>query len=205
MRFTGTLRDWNDERGFGFIVPDHGGETIFVHVRGYRPGTPRPRPGQRFSFEVEINAEGKKRACSVEPIRTPARRTRLGQSNQAAKWGTASYFAIPLFLFIFLAAAMLWSVPRWALVWYLVASLITYLAYGLDKQAAEARAWRISEQTLLCLGLAGGWPGAIVAQQRLRHKSAKQSFRRAFWGTVMINVTLFVYLNLPNGLRALAW
>jgi len=47
------------------------------------------------------------------------------------------------------------------------------------------------------LGLAGGWPGAIVAQQVLRHKSNKVSFRSAFWVTVMLNALVFLALSSP--------
>jgi len=40
-------------------------------------------------------------------------------------------------------------------------------------------------------------PGAIVAQQVLRHKSSKASFRFAFWGSVAVNVVAFVVMNSP--------
>ena len=45
------------------------------------------------------------------------------------------------------------------------------------------------------LALAGGWPGALLAQQFLRHKSAKASFRTVFWATVVLNVAAFVALS----------
>ena len=79
---------------------------------------------------------------------------------------------------------------------YLVASLVCFMAYTFDKSAARAGRWRISENTLLLLGLLGGWPGAIVAQQLLRHKTAKKPFQRAFWATVVLNVAVFVALSL---------
>lgn len=74
---------------------------------------------------------------------------------------------------------------------------VCFIAYALDKFAARTGRWRISENTLLLLGLACGWPGAILAQQWLRHKSSKASFRRQFWVTVAVNIAVFVYLNLP--------
>jgi uncharacterized membrane protein YsdA (DUF1294 family) len=47
------------------------------------------------------------------------------------------------------------------------------------------------------LGVVGGWPGAIVAQQMLRHKTQKASFRSAFWGSVVINVIVVVVFATP--------
>lgn len=67
---------------------------------------------------------------------------------------------------------------------YLCASVLAILVYAIDKSAARADQWHVSESTLLALGLFGGWPGDnIIAQQTLRHKSSKASFRKAFWGT----------------------
>jgi uncharacterized membrane protein YsdA (DUF1294 family) len=43
--------------------------------------------------------------------------------------------------------------------------------------------------------LACGWPGALLAQQLLRHKSSKQAFVAVFWATVIANVVGFVALH----------
>ena len=50
---------------------------------------------------------------------------------------------------------------------------------------------------LLALGLMGGWPGAIVAQQMLRHKTVKSRFQFAFWGTVAMNAAAFITFSSP--------
>jgi len=55
----------------------------------------------------------------------------------------------------------------------------------------------VSERTLHLLSLACGWPGALLAQQLLRHKSAKQEFLRRFWACVVLNVLVFVLLFTP--------
>ena len=70
---------------------------------------------------------------------------------------------------------------------YVAASVVAFIAYALDKSAARRGGRRVPETTLLVLGLAGGWPGALVAQQVLRHKTRKLSFRFAFWLTVIVN------------------
>lgn len=83
------------------------------------------------------------------------------------------------------------------------ASIITYLMYAKDKSAAENNRWRTPESTLHLYSLLGGWPGAIVAQQRLRHKTIKKSFRSVFWITVAINVAAIGWLHTDKGNRFL--
>jgi uncharacterized membrane protein YsdA (DUF1294 family) len=102
-----------------------------------------------------------------------------------------SLLAIPAFAGIYLVAALRWLVPGGVAVAYLVMSLLCFMAYALDKSAARAGRWRTKESTLLMLGLLCGWPGAVLAQQLLRHKSAKTPFQIAFWATVALNVAGF--------------
>ena len=89
----------------------------------------------------------------------------------------------------------IWPLSVWVVGVYLTASVCCFVAYAVDKSAAMAGHWRVQESTLLVWGAVGGWPGAIVAQQTLRHKTKKASFRSAFWGTVVLNVVAFVGLT----------
>lgn len=203
MRFEGTLKTWNDERGFGFIAPDQGGDEIFVHVKAIANLSGRPAVGQRLSFEVEPGPQGRKRAKHVLPVRparaiTPKPRARAG-AGSAAPWGTATLFAIPAFLLLYLLVATLWRPPGWLALAYLGLSVLTFASYAVDKAAARSGAWRTPEKTLHLLALAGGWPGALLAQQWLRHKSTKAGFRGVFWTTVLLNVVGFVALCSPLG------
>lgn len=68
----------------------------------------------------------------------------------------------------------------------LVVSLLTFVAYGSDKSRAEAGEWRIPESTLHLAELAGGWPGAFLAQRVFRHKISKLSYQIEFWVIVLI-------------------
>jgi uncharacterized membrane protein YsdA (DUF1294 family) len=77
---------------------------------------------------------------------------------------------------------------------YLVMSLWCFASYARDKSAARQGARRTPESRLLVLGLLGGWPGGLLAQQWLRHKTVKQPFRRVFWCSVVANVGVFVLL-----------
>ncbi|MBU1437615.1 MAG: DUF1294 domain-containing protein [Gammaproteobacteria bacterium] len=78
---------------------------------------------------------------------------------------------------------------RWKMAgFYLVVSLLTFLVYTADKHAARNQRWRTAESTLQLLALFGGWPGALVAQRRLRHKSSKTAFLTVFWFAVLGNL-----------------
>jgi len=87
--------------------------------------------------------------------------------------------------------------PLWltALAIYTVGSVACFIAYAADKRAAIRQQRRTSERALLLLGLAGGWPGALLAQQWLRHKSSKASFLAWFWLTVVLNLAMLVWLG----------
>lgn len=198
MRFEGTIKTWNEDRGFGFISPVQGGQDIFLHIKAFTTRGIRPQVGQLVSFEIELNAKGKKRARSAELLR-PTGSSRVRSGNSAPQWGAASYFIVPAFLVVYLLVAVVWRVPHWLAGVYVGASILAFIIYAVDKSAAEADRWRVSESTLLAVGLLGGWPGAIFAQQLLRHKSSKRSFRSAFWGTVVLNVVAFLVVFSPLG------
>ena len=85
------------------------------------------------------------------------------------------------------------------LVWYLVIGLVTFFVYAKDKRAAINGNWRVPEKTLHVFSVAGGWLGALIAQDKLRHKTQKQPFRAIYWLTVVINVAAFVWTLTPSG------
>ena len=201
MRFDGTLNTWNDERGFGFIEPDQGGQEVFVHIKAFGARNARPAAGQRLSFEVEPGPQGKKRATNVEPLRAApaARAGRQPHTESPAPWTLARVLAIPVFIALCAWVAITWRVPAVVAVVYLFASIVCFFAYAFDKAHAVRGRWRTSEDALLFLGLACGWPGGLLAQQLLRHKSSKRSFRAKFWITVVLNALGFVAWHSPAG------
>jgi uncharacterized membrane protein YsdA (DUF1294 family) len=74
-----------------------------------------------------------------------------------------------------------------------VLSAVTFVVYGMDKSAAQSGRWRTPETTLHLLALAGGWPGALLAQRAFRHKTKKQPFRAIFWCTVAVNCAVILW------------
>ena len=82
----------------------------------------------------------------------------------------------------------------WIVGFYLVASVVAFAVYAADKSAARAGRRRTPENTLILLGLVGGWPGALVAQRTLRHKTRKTGFLAAFWLSVALNVAVLAAL-----------
>ncbi len=72
----------------------------------------------------------------------------------------------------------------------IVISLATYAVYGADKDSAQDKTskWRAAETLLHGLELAGGWPGAFLAQRRLRHKCSELSYQIVFWLIVSLHV-----------------
>jgi hypothetical protein len=59
--------------------------------------------------------------------------------------------------------------------------------------------WRVPENTLHLSALMGGWPGSIIGQQKLRHKTKKNSFRVFFCLTLLANLGLLCWLHTSYG------
>jgi uncharacterized membrane protein YsdA (DUF1294 family) len=111
---------------------------------------------------------------------------------------TAILFVVFFFLAVIISVITA-DLPPLILGAYVALSLMTFAIYAVDKSAAQNGDWRVGEALLQYLSLAGGWPGALLAQQILRHKSKKASFRRVFWATVFLNCAVLVWLHTSSG------
>jgi uncharacterized membrane protein YsdA (DUF1294 family) len=75
---------------------------------------------------------------------------------------------------------------------YGIVSLLAFLLYWSDKRKARADHWRTPENVLHAVELAGGWPGALLAQQLFRHKTRKVSFQLLFWMIVLLHQVFWI-------------
>ncbi len=95
-RYGGTLKKWNVERGFGFIVADDGGQDIFVHISAFARDGRQPTEGEVLTFEVEPDRNGKRSAVRVRRAgdahrdaapRRPVRLSKSGADNSTGFFG----------------------------------------------------------------------------------------------------------------------
>ena len=193
MRTKGKITSWNDEKGYGFITPSVGGRQIFVHISALSNRNRQPEINQLVTYSLSSDKQG--RACAAM-VTLPG--DQLPQKTKR-KNGSLSVIAAAFFFAIVGVSVLTAKIPSLILALYIVASLITFTVYAVDKSAAKKGVWRTQESTLHLLSLTGGWPGALVAQQKLRHKSKKESFRLVFWATVVLNLGAFVWLHTPTG------
>ena len=169
MRTKGKITSWNDEKGFGFITPFDGGKRVFVHIKAFSNRNRRPEINQVVRYDLSTDNRG--RDCANDGKLAGDRHPQEMQKQ----YGPLSVIIASVFLVIVGIAVLASRMPPVILGIYMVISLMTFVAYAVDKSAARKGAWRTRESTLHLLSLAGGWPGGLDAQQQLRHKSRKAS------------------------------
>lgn len=197
MRSKGTLRSWDEDKGFGFIEPMVEGPRVFVHITAFRDRTRLPEVGQVITYRLGSDDRGRPRAEQASRLGDRERKTRKRRKAVPVMPVAVAYVA--------LLAVLAWlNKAPWVLPGSVVmVSLLTFVAYGLDKSSAQRGAWRTQESTLHLMAFLGGWPGAALAQKWLRHKSSKESFQAAFLATIVMNVALVGWLLLSESGQAL--
>lgn len=186
MRLTGKIVTWNNDKGFGFVKPESGSKNIFIHVNEFNW---KPQVGQKIIFTMGKDKRG----------RTCGKTATLKGEIVASERPQISGLLLMLFAWVALAVMLVIGVTffeNWLFAAGLVViSLLTYAFYWFDKNAAQGNARRIPESTLHLLSLMGGWPAALIAQQKLRHKTQKQPFKSILYITIIMNIAGIYFLS----------
>lgn len=202
MNKTGKVIRWEADRGFGFIEGSAGTQDVFFHVKDVQRGW-TPQVGQVVRYElVHVGGKGPRAVAVQGPA--PRSAGRVPASNPAPmrdRARAASPASAPRdpWLRPILWAALLWAavlgwasatqrLPAWVVPAWLGLNVWTFVVYWRDKWAAQRGQWRTPENSLHLWSLLGGWPGARIAQQILRHKSRKEAFQTTYWATLVAHV-----------------
>lgn len=182
MQQQGKVTEWNDDRGFGFIAPAGGGSRVFVHISAF--GQRRRRPAVNDRVRYEVKRDDSRGLCAT--------RVRLLDGANRRRGIFGPFFALSVSAIFF--GLLAWPIhlgllPTLVLQVYVAVSGLTFLIYGYDKFRARRGGRRTPEANLHLFAIAGGWPGALLAQQLFRHKTRKRPFQWVFLGTVMVNLT----------------
>lgn len=194
-RHQGRISEWRDGQGFGFVDPHDGGDRAFVHVSKVADRNRRPMEGDLITYDLVRDQKGRAQAHGVRFV---AKRGRVKPPREKRTFHFYLFFG---FIVLLLIAVALRQLHALVLAIYALASGVTFAAYAQDKSAARDGRWRTSESALHLLALTGGWPGALLAQEWLRHKSRKTEFRFVFWITVVLNLALLGWLLVDGGGR----
>jgi uncharacterized membrane protein YsdA (DUF1294 family)/cold shock CspA family protein len=205
MQFKGTIVEWKDDRGFGFIEPSDGSEKVFCHIKAFAVRVRRPMAGDAVIYRTVKDAQGRLQATNVRPsgLERAAYKSNVAPRTPRSthrKSPAATYVFITLFGAALVALLVMERIAYFVPLIYLVMSAITLMVYAFDKSAAMNGRWRTREQTLHLLELAGGWPGAVIAQSLFRHKASKTEFLIGFWLCVTLNL-----IALAIHARLLTW
>lgn len=197
MRLKGKLIKWNEEKAFGFIVPNGGGDHVFIHKTALSNRKRTPQVNDVITFSITKDKQG--RYCADDATFS-GEKLKKKQAKNVSKF---SIYLSVIFFGLIVAALIMGHIPKNLALLYLGASIVSFIAYASDKSKAKRNAWRTPESTLHFFALVGGWPGAAIAQQALRHKSQKRDFRIVFWLTVIVNCGALTWLMSPSGAHLL--
>lgn len=186
MKKAGRIKSWNAEKGYGFIDVHSDLKDVFFHVTALQTRSVQPKPGDRVSFEIARGKDGRMQAIDVAIAGAPKSAKDTGAGWFPVLFGLAALGGI-------VVSALGGYLPRQVGIVCVVASIVAFVAYAVDKARASRNAWRIPEANLHLIALCGGWPGALAAQHLLRHKNRKQEFQVTFWGTVVLNIGAVVF------------
>ena len=197
MRYQGKITDWKDDKGFGFVAPNGGGPKVFVHIKSFSNRQRRPVGNELVTYELTSDTRGRPQGANIAFVGD----RQTSPPTIAPGPGVGALIFAAVFLAFVAGMVAMGKLPFAVLIAYLIGSCAAYLAYVFDKAASLKGQWRTPESTLHFFSLVGGWPGAMLAQRTLRHKTQKRSFQVTYWATVVLNCAALGWLLSPAGVR----
>lgn len=201
MRDQGRLVEWFDDKGYGFIQPnDASKDRVFLHIKDFARQGPRPIVGCALEYTVLLDGEGRFRAQQVMYLKASQTQKILPKpknvkvQQQKLKPMQIACVGYILALAVFTLLGLLSGM---VLLFISIINAMTYWLYAQDKEAALLGNRRVPEQTLHILSFLGGWPTAWLAQEKMRHKTQKQPFRKIYFCTIALNILLILWLISP--------
>ena len=201
MRDQGRLVEWFDDKGYGFIQPnDASKDRVFLHIKDFSRQGPRPIVGCALEYTVLLDGEGRFRAQQVMYLKASQTQKILPKpknvnvQQQKLKPMQIACVGYILALAVFTLLGLLSGM---VLLFISIINALTYWLYAQDKEAALLGNRRVPEQTLHILSFLGGWPTAWLAQEKMRHKTQKQPFRKIYFCTIALNILLILWLISP--------
>ena len=182
MKKKGKITTWNDDKGFGFITIVKNKQQVFVHISSFKKKDIRPIKDDMVTFTLSNDKDGR---SSAKDVILFSNRVSQTKSNSINLFLLSIIIGFMAFLVYF---TLLGNLPIIVIGAYIIMGIITYWVYVEDKSRATNSEYRISENFLHLLSLLGGWMGAIIVQQKIRHKNKKISFQVIFWITVIVNI-----------------
>ena len=188
MAITGTVTEWNEHKGYGYISVNEQPIKIVFHISDFSGHSMRPQVSENVVFSLTKDPNGNLRAIDIKrPI----------------------VFNFPIALSIWFASMVVGSIyvlnyPVIVIDYLVLISGFTYLLYAVDKSISAREDWQVPEVLFHLFCLAGGWPGAILAQSFLRYKPTSVSYTPIFWTMLVANITLFAWSLTGEGKEKLS-
>lgn len=169
---TAKIVEWDRQKGFGFIRV--GKQRVFLHKNNFIERHKKPEVGDAIRFMLGKDAKG--RTCATNAVHV----------NDGGRITIPNLFVLIGLLVLPTIALQRRAVDfLWVSGYVFALGALTYWAYAGDKRWAREGSRRLPEAHLHLLELAGGWPGAFLAQKRLRHKCSKSTYQFVFWFIVL--------------------
>lgn len=186
---TGKILIWNEAKGFGWV--ESGDQKLFFHSREFVGQA--FEVGQELSYMVGSDIKG--RPCARSP-----------EGAAPVRISVSAWMLLVALMVLPVMGLTHVPVPWWwPTVQVIALSAATYRLYSYDKRQAVRRGWRVPETSLHLAEIAGGWPGAFLAQRRLRHKVSKGRYLAIYWCIISLHQLVGLDFYLDNRLSGDLW